>query len=48
MPPLPVNVLDIKLFMALAASLATLKVNALAIFPLTVVGGLYRRSESWE
>lgn len=47
-PPLPVRLWDMKLFIALAASLVTLKVAALAVILIIGCGGLYIRSEPWE
>ena len=48
MPPLPVNVSDMKLFIAFAARLATLKVEVLAVMLIIDCGGLYIRSGPWE
>ena len=47
-PPLPVNVSDMKLFIAFAASWSTLNSEALAVILIIDCGGLYIRSESWE
>lgn len=47
-PPLPVKVSDMKLFIALAARLATLNILALAVMLIIDRGGLYIRSEPWE
>lgn len=47
-PPLPVKVSDMKLFIAFAARLATLNVEALEVMLIIDCGGLYIRSEFWE
>lgn len=46
--PLPVNVSDMKLFIAFAARWSTLNVEALAVILIIDCGGLYIRSKSWE
>ncbi len=46
-PPLPVKVKDMNVFIAFAAKLATLKLDALAVILMIWEGGLYIRSEDW-